>query len=158
MDREDALLCLERHATSKIRQGIDLMTVRTMGFRGEALPSIASVSHFRLVTREHTADMGVEVRVSGGKTEDVREIGAPPGTQIEVRDLFFTSRPGENSSGRGNRVGPYRPWDRGHRAGQSQGGLRVPPGWQDRPLAATGKGTRRAHPRSVWAGFPRPAG
>lgn len=89
MDREDALLCLERHATSKIRQGIDLMTVRTMGFRGEALPSIASVSHFRLVTREHSADMGVEVRVSGGKTEEVREIGAPPGTQIEVRDLFF---------------------------------------------------------------------
>ncbi|MBN8711789.1 MAG: DNA mismatch repair endonuclease MutL [Verrucomicrobia bacterium] len=89
MDREDALLCLERHATSKIRQGADLMTVRTMGFRGEALPSIASVSHFRLVTREHTADMGVEVRVSGGKTEDVREVGTPPGTQIEVRDLFF---------------------------------------------------------------------
>jgi DNA mismatch repair protein MutL len=89
MDREDALLCLERHATSKIRTGSDLARVRTMGFRGEALPSIASVSRFRLVTREPHSDAGTEVLVSGGKTESVRETGAPPGTQIEVRDLFF---------------------------------------------------------------------
>lgn len=89
MDREDALLCLERHATSKIRTGHDLAAVATMGFRGEALPSIASVSRFRLVTREHAAPGGVEITVAGGRVEDVREVGASPGTQIEVRDLFY---------------------------------------------------------------------
>lgn len=89
MDREDALLCLERHATSKIRTGSDLACVRSMGFRGEALPSIASVSRFRLTTREAPADAGTEVVVSGGKIESVREIGVPAGTQIDVRDLFY---------------------------------------------------------------------
>lgn len=89
MDREDALLCLERHATSKIRSAGDLALVRSMGFRGEALPSIASVSHFRLLTREPSADVGTEVIVSGGRVESVHETGAPAGTQIEVRDLFF---------------------------------------------------------------------
>ncbi len=89
MDREDALLCLERHATSKIRSATDLSSVRSMGFRGEALPSIASVSHFRMLTREASSEAGTEVVVNGGKVENVREIGAPLGTQIEVRDLFF---------------------------------------------------------------------
>lgn len=89
MDREDALLSLERHATSKIRTGLDLAEVRTMGFRGEALPSIASVSRFRLVTRVPSSEAGVEITVSGGKVENVRDVGTPPGTQIEVRDLFF---------------------------------------------------------------------
>ncbi len=89
MDREDALLCLERHATSKIRSAGDLALVRSMGFRGEALPSIASVSHFRLLTREPSADAGTEVLVNGGKVETVREVGAPAGTQIEVKDLFY---------------------------------------------------------------------
>ncbi len=89
MDREDALLCLERHATSKIRLGTDLERVRTMGFRGEALPSMASVSRFRLVTREPAADSGTEVVVTGGKVESVRETGVPPGTQVEVKELFY---------------------------------------------------------------------
>ncbi len=89
MDREDALLCLERHATSKIRTAADLARVRSMGFRGEALPSIASVSRFRLTTREPSSEAATEVIVCGGKVESVREIGAPPGTQIEVRDLFY---------------------------------------------------------------------
>jgi DNA mismatch repair protein MutL len=89
MDREDALLCLERHATSKIRTGADLTDVRTMGFRGEAVPSIASVSRFRLVTREPDSEAGTEILVAGGKIETVRETGTPPGTQIEVRDLFY---------------------------------------------------------------------
>jgi len=89
MDREDALLCLERHATSKIRTAVDLAHVRSMGFRGEALPSIASVSRFRLTTREASSYAGTEVMVAGGKVESVREIGAPAGTQIEVRDLFY---------------------------------------------------------------------
>jgi DNA mismatch repair protein MutL len=89
MAPDDAVLCLERHATSKIRQAADLQTVRSMGFRGEALPSIASVSRFRLVTREPESSAGTEVLVSGGKLESVKEAGAPPGTLVEARDLFF---------------------------------------------------------------------
>ena len=89
MDRDDALLCLERHATSKIRTAADLATVTTLGFRGEALPSIASVSRFRLTTREKEAIAGTEVLVSGGKIETVRDGGEAPGTQIEVRSLFY---------------------------------------------------------------------
>ena len=89
MDRDDALLCLERHATSKIRTADDLIRVATLGFRGEALPSIASVSRFRLTTREKDALVGTEVIVSGGKIETVRDGGEAPGTQIEVRSLFY---------------------------------------------------------------------
>lgn len=89
MDADDALLCLEPHATSKIRTAEDLATVRSMGFRGEALPSISSVSRFRLVTREPAAHAGTEVIVSGGKLESVKEAGAPSGTLVEVKDLFF---------------------------------------------------------------------
>ena len=89
MDRDDALLCLERHATSKIRTAADLATVGTLGFRGEALPSIASVARFRLTTREKEAVAGTEVLVSGGKIETVRDGGEAPGTQIEVRSLFY---------------------------------------------------------------------
>ncbi len=89
MDRDDALLCLERHATSKIKTGADLMAIHTLGFRGEALPSIASVSRFRLATREHGALAGTEVLVNGGRMETVRDCGEPEGTQIEVRSLFY---------------------------------------------------------------------
>ena len=89
MDRDDALLCLERHATSKIRTGHDLAAIHTLGFRGEALPSIASVSRFRLATREHGALAGTEVIVNAGKIETVRDGGDAPGTQIEVRSLFY---------------------------------------------------------------------
>ena len=89
MDRDDALLCLERHATSKIRTGHDLAAIHTLGFRGEALPSIASVSRFRLATREREALAGTEVLVNAGKIESVRDGGDAPGTQIEVRSLFY---------------------------------------------------------------------
>lgn len=89
MDRDDALLCLERHATSKIRSAADLEAIGTLGFRGEALPSIASVSRFRLTTREPKALAGTEIVVSGGKIEVVRDGGEAPGTQIEVRSIFF---------------------------------------------------------------------
>ncbi len=89
MDRDDALLCLERHATSKIRTGHDLAAIHTLGFRGEALPSIASVSRFRLSTRERTALAGTEIVIQGGKIESVRDGGDAPGTQVEVRSLFY---------------------------------------------------------------------
>jgi DNA mismatch repair protein MutL len=89
MDRDDALLSLERHATSKIRTASDLEAIGTLGFRGEALPSIASVSRFRLTTREPDAVAGSEILVNGGKIDIVREGGEAPGTQVEVRSLFY---------------------------------------------------------------------
>jgi DNA mismatch repair protein MutL len=89
MDRDDALLSLERHATSKIRSAADLQAVATLGFRGEALPSIASVSRFRLTTRQARAIAGTEIIVNGGKIEVVRDGGEAPGTQVEVRSLFY---------------------------------------------------------------------
>jgi DNA mismatch repair protein MutL len=89
MSREDALLSLERHATSKLRTSGDLAAIRTLGFRGEAVPSIASVSRFRMVTRETEAVSGTEILVDGGKVRDVRDAGCAPGTVIEARALFF---------------------------------------------------------------------
>jgi DNA mismatch repair protein MutL len=89
MDPDDARLCLERHATSKIRRADDLAAIATLGFRGEALPSIASVSHFRLRTRLRRAASGTEIRVNGGAIESVVEAGGPEGTLVEVADLFY---------------------------------------------------------------------
>jgi DNA mismatch repair protein MutL len=89
MSREDALLSLERHATSKLRTAEDLGEIRTLGFRGEAVPSIASVSRFRIVTREPHQEAGTEIVVDGGKIRDVRDAGCAPGTTIEAKALFF---------------------------------------------------------------------
>src|SRR5882724_11353935 len=89
MGPEDARLALERHATSKIRRAEDLAAIRTMGFRGEALPSIASVSHFVLRTRARGEQSGTEIRVNGGTVASVREVGASEGTAVEVNDLFY---------------------------------------------------------------------
>lgn len=89
MEREDAILSLQRHATSKIRTAADLASVVTMGFRGEALPSIASVSRFRMATRVVGADAGTEILVTGGKVDSVADCGDAPGTSIEVKTLFF---------------------------------------------------------------------
>ena len=89
MDPEDARLSIERHATSKLRRADDLERIATLGFRGEALPSIASVSHFRLRTRVRGADTGTEIRVNGGAIEAVTEAGMPEGTAIDVADLFY---------------------------------------------------------------------
>ncbi|HZP47463.1 MAG TPA: DNA mismatch repair endonuclease MutL [Vicinamibacterales bacterium] len=89
MAPEDARLALERHATSKIRRADDLAAIRTMGFRGEALPSIASVSHFVLRTRARGEVSGTEIRVNGGAVGSIVEIGAAEGTTIEVNDLFY---------------------------------------------------------------------
>ena len=89
MDPEDARLAIERHATSKIASPEDLGAIRTLGFRGEALPSIASVSHFVLRTRARGSATGTEIRVNGGTVASEREVGAPEGTSIEVGDLFY---------------------------------------------------------------------
>ena len=91
MSRDDALLSLERHATSKIVRAEDLSSIATMGFRGEALPSIASVSRFTLTTREretHSPE-GTQILVSGGTIAEVKAAGSATGTSIEVRQLFF---------------------------------------------------------------------
>ncbi len=89
MSSDQALLALERHATSKIRETSDLDTIHSFGFRGEALPSIASVSHFVLRTRTADSESGTEVWVEGGKYRHCREIGMPAGTHIEISRLFF---------------------------------------------------------------------
>jgi DNA mismatch repair protein MutL len=91
MNRDDALLCLERHATSKIRRAEDLAAISSMGFRGEALPSIASVSRFTLTTRERDGQSaeGVRVVIVGGRILEVKAAGTAPGTSVEVRQLFF---------------------------------------------------------------------
>jgi len=88
MSRDDALLSLERHATSKIIEAADLDRLASYGFRGEALPSIASVSRFLMQTREAGSDAGSEILVNGGKFVHVRECGRPVGTRIEVTHLF----------------------------------------------------------------------
>jgi DNA mismatch repair protein MutL len=91
MMHDDALLALERYATSKIFQDRDLFSINTLGFRGEALPSIAAVSRFTLTTRVASADSGTEILVEGGKIKNVSEVGAPVGTMVEVRQLFFNT-------------------------------------------------------------------
>jgi DNA mismatch repair protein MutL len=91
MSRDDALLCLERHATSKIQRTEDLTTIATMGFRGEAIPSIASVSRFTLTTRERDNNSGeaTQIIINGGKIVEVKAAASPTGTAVEVRQLFF---------------------------------------------------------------------
>ena len=89
MDPDDARLAIERHATSKIRRADDLARIATLGFRGEALPAIASVSHFVLRTRTRHMDAGTEIRVNGGAIASVTEAGVPEGTSIDVGDLFY---------------------------------------------------------------------
>ena len=89
MGRDNALMSIERHATSKLRDLKDLDRISTMGFRGEALAAIAAVSQFTLTTNRRGDVAGTEIVVFGGKVQDVRDAGAPPGTDIAVRNLFF---------------------------------------------------------------------
>ena len=91
MTRADAILSLRRHATSKIRSAADLAAIRTLGFRGEALASIASVSHLRMQTRRAADENGVEVAAEAGNIEDTRACAIAAGTRIEVRQLFFNT-------------------------------------------------------------------
>ncbi len=89
MDRDQALLSIERHATSKIRTEADIEHIHTLGFRGEALAAISSVSRFTLITRPEEQLAGTEVQIAGGKMLGVEDIGCPVGTRIEIRNLFF---------------------------------------------------------------------
>lgn len=91
MSREDAERALLRHATSKITKAEDLLAIDTLGFRGEALPSIASVSRFSLQTRQAGAELGTEITLSGGKEQNIQETGCSLGTTIKVEDLFFNT-------------------------------------------------------------------
>src|ERR1700730_15485382 len=91
MVRDDALLAFERHATSKIKNAEDLLNIATLGFRGEALPSIASVSRLLLETRASEQESGTIVEIAGGKIFRVEESGLPTGTSITIRDLFFNT-------------------------------------------------------------------
>lgn len=89
--RDDALLSIERYATSKLFAQADLFSISTMGFRGEALPSIASVSKFTMVTRPDGSDIGTRIDITGGKIQNVSDAGAPVGTLMEVKHLFFNT-------------------------------------------------------------------
>ncbi len=93
MTMDDALLSLERHATSKIRGTEDLFSIKTLGFRGEALPSVAGVSRLKLTTKTKDALSGTRISIEGGAIKSVEEIGCPSGTIIEVRDLFYNTPP-----------------------------------------------------------------
>ncbi|WP_337616800.1 DNA mismatch repair endonuclease MutL, partial [Acidaminococcus timonensis] len=89
MDEENARMAILRHATSKIVKADDLLTLHTLGFRGEALPSIASVSHFTLLTREAASDFATRITIDGGEDMDVETMGGDVGTTITVKDLFY---------------------------------------------------------------------
>jgi len=91
MNHDDALLSIERYATSKIYKEPDLYSIQTLGFRGEALPSIASVSCFTLESKDEVSPVGTRIEVEGGKIKDVSQVGAPVGTLITVRQIFFNT-------------------------------------------------------------------
>jgi DNA mismatch repair protein MutL len=91
MGRDDAMLAFERHATSKIRSSDDLLEIATLGFRGEALPSIASISRLELTTRAEDEDSGTRIEIVGGKWMRVEDTGAPAGTTFTIQDLFFNT-------------------------------------------------------------------
>src|ERR1700761_7115714 len=91
MGRDDALLAFERHATSKLRSSDDLLSIATLGFRGEALPSIASIARVELITRAAEESSGTRVEIAGGKLLQCEETGAPAGTTLTVRDVFFNT-------------------------------------------------------------------
>jgi DNA mismatch repair protein MutL len=91
MKKDDAFLCLERHATSKVESVDDLFALHSMGFRGEALPAIASVSRLRLTTRSVDEESGWQIYAEGGTIRQVEAVGAAPGTVVEVRNLFFNT-------------------------------------------------------------------
>jgi len=91
MSAQDAVLCLQRHATSKIQEADDLWRISTLGFRGEAMPSLAAVSRMEITTREESSEIGTRIVVEGGEILGVEEVGCAPGTEIAVRGLFYNT-------------------------------------------------------------------
>ena len=91
MEREDAVLAIERHTTSKINSADDLWRLSTLGFRGEALATIAAVSQFELISKTKDQDFGVQIEVKGGLLQKVKDVGAPDGTTVKVQDLFYNT-------------------------------------------------------------------
>lgn len=91
MEREDAVLAIERHTTSKINSVEDLLGLNTLGFRGEALATIAAVSHFELTTKTKEEDFATQIEVKGGLIQKVKNVGAPDGTTVKVQELFFNT-------------------------------------------------------------------
>ena len=131
MPRGDALLAIQRHATSKIAGPDDLLGIRSFGFRGEALPAIASVSRMRLITREPDAPEGFEIRIEKGEVVDERSAGGPAGTRVEVADLFVSvpaRRKFLNASGRRPEARRAPPPRRPSRRRRAPGGSRRPRG------------------------------
>ena len=111
MGRDDALLAFERHATSKLRSSDDLLSIATLGFRGEALPSIASVARVSLETRAAEDEVGTVMEIAGGHLLRVEDAGLPEGTTIAVRDLFLIRRRGGSFCARSRRSwGMWRRW------------------------------------------------
>jgi DNA mismatch repair protein MutL len=91
MDRDDLLLAIERHATSKISTASDIFTIKTLGFRGEALPSICSVSRVEITSRPSDQISALRLKAHAGVIESIEETGAPAGTTVDVRDLYFNT-------------------------------------------------------------------
>ena len=156
MVRDDAMLAFERHATSKIKNADDLLSVATLGFRGEALPSIASVSRLRLETRAEDEAAGTVIEINGGKIARVEEAGLPLGTSITVRDLFFNT-PARKKFLQGgvDRVVAHCVAGHALRAGASGEAFRVAFGDECHAGCASGGGIQRARVPGVWQGDAR---
>ena len=136
MSPEDAALSIERHATSKIAAFEDLVRVSTLGFRGEALPSIGSVSRMTIITRPKTDLEGTRVVVEGGEVREVSPAGCPPGTTVEVNDLFYN-------------VPARKKFLRARQTETSTNLRGLPTGRAEPPGAAPGRNLRRAHREAV---------
>src|SRR5689334_15306866 len=100
MSETDARMSFERHATSKIRSADDLLSIHTMGFRGEALASIAAIAQVEMKSRRHDEETGTHIRIEGSEVLEQSVIACPAGTTISVKNIFFTYRPGEVSLSR----------------------------------------------------------
>ena len=158
MVRDDALLAFERHATSKLKNDDDLLSIATLGFRGEALPSIAAVSRLRLETREASEASGTVVEIAGGRILTVEEAGLPTGTLDRVRDLFFNTPARQKiSQGGVHRTLAYRLAGHALRAGPSRDALGAALGNQRDAGCSAGGQPRRAHLPGIRQRDPRRA-